>query len=283
MPLFRTGLFSSLVLRFNRLPLWKSRQTVWGQRLIVPSADRLLYTTLHRAGLMGGADRRFYEAELRPGMTVLDIGANIGLYTLLFSRLVGPAGRVYAFEPAQELYSALERSCQMNQAVNVTTFPHGLSAESETRRLHRSAFNSGDNRVEAGVAQADESTSANTEISLRRGDDLLPETLLADFIKIDVQGWELHALKGLSGLIERSPRLQIYFEFWPQGLRAAGTEPEELFGFLAERDFKIFHLSKEGKWEPAEASNKIPGLLGKQQFVNLRAVKDPAAVGLAAL
>ncbi len=86
-------------------------------------------------------------------------------------------------------------------------------------------------------------------------------------------------MKGLSGLIE-SPQLQIYFEFWPQGLRSAGTGPEELFRFLYERGFKIFHPSKEGKWKPAEAYSKIPELPGEQQFVNLRAVKDPAAIGL---
>ena len=256
----------------NRHPFWHTRRTVWGSRLAIPTADRLLYATLHQLGLMGADDRKFYEAELRPGMTVLDIGANIGLFTQLFARLVGPTGKVYAFEPAAELSGAAAASCGLNQAAHVTVYPFGLGEANEDRWLQRSFFNSGDNRVKADAADGT-ADGDPARISLRRGDDLLPAPATADFIKIDVQGWELHALRGLRELIDRSPRLQIYLELWPHGLRAAGTEPSALFAFLRERGLAVLHRRPDGEWVPADTLEAILGPLGGGQFVNLRAVK----------
>ena len=261
-----------LLSRANRHPFWNMRATVWGSRLAVPTADRLLYVTLHQLGLMGAADRRFYEAALRPGMTVLDIGANIGLCTQLFARLVGPAGKVHAFEPAPELCRALEASCVLNGAANVAVHPFGLGEGNEDRWLHRSFFNSGDNRVraDAGGGMAD---SDLARVLLRRGDDLLAAPITADFIKIDVQGWELHALRGIQDLIDRSLGLEIYLEFWPEGLREAGTEPAALFEFFQEHGMTVLHQPSGTNWVPVQALEVAPGLLRGQQFVNLRAVK----------
>ena len=258
--------------RANRHPFWNLRRTVWGNRVAVPTADRLLYVTLHQLGLMGADDRRFYEATLRPGMTVLDVGANIGLFTQLFARLVGPAGKVYSFEPAPELGRAVQNSCEANRAANVTFFPYGLGEVNEDRWLQRSFFNSGDNRVRVDASNGTDAGGAD-RISLRRGDDLLPAPATADFIKIDVQGWELHALRGLRELIDRSPRLEIYLEFWPQGLRAAGTEPAALFDFFGECGMVVLHRPPGGDWVRAETVEAVLGPLGSQQFVNLRAVK----------
>ena len=258
------GALSDCLRRLNRAPLWQTTLPVWGQRLVIPTADRLLYALLHAAGLMGKGDRRFFEAELRPGMTVLDVGANIGLYALLFARLVGSTGKVYAFEPDPQLYGALERAAALNRCANLQTFPHGLSEKTERGALQQSFFNSGDNRVRPA-------SGAGAAIALARGDDLLPAQS-ADFIKIDVQGYELRALRGLRGLISRSPRVQIYLEFWPEGLRLAGSEPHDLFDFLADAGFTLSRW-RGGAWEPSPSGGELAASLKGQRFVNLRARK----------
>src|SRR4051812_47558541 len=84
---------------FNTLPLWKSRCRVWSQQMSSPSFDRWLYLRLHRLGMMGRDERTFLNQSVRPGMRILDVGSNIGLYSIQMARLVGPTGRVISFEP----------------------------------------------------------------------------------------------------------------------------------------------------------------------------------------
>lgn len=248
----------------NRAPFWRCTVPVWGQRVQAPSADRLLYAALHRVGLMGRAERAFFAREVKPGMTVLDIGANIGLYALTFSRLVGPRGQVYAFEPAPDLFAALDAARRVNGAGNLQTFACGLGSNDATLRLQRSFFNSGDNRLGAGGDFAGEWA----DVPIRRGDDLVAAAPSIDFIKIDVQGWELHALRGLQATIARSPGVQIYLEFWPRGLRAAGTGPEALWAFLRSQGLTI-HRETKGRWEPVRALGDLLGSTSEDAYLNL--------------
>ncbi len=248
----------------NRAPIWRMEVTVWGQRLVAPSADRLLYAMLHRIGLMGRADRAFFAREVKPGMTVLDIGANIGLYALTFSRLAGPTGQVYAFEPAPDLFSALDAARRLNHAANLQTFACGLGAADATLRLQRSFFNSGDNRIGKG---GDFSGDA-ADVPIRRGDDLVAGAPSVDFIKIDVQGWELHALRGLNETIARSPGVQIYLEFWPRGLRDAGAGPEALWAFLKSHGLTI-HREIAGRWQPVSSFGDLRASTTEDAYLNL--------------
>lgn len=254
--------------RWNRAEIWKTHSFVWGQHLCIPTADRLLYAWLHRLGLMGAAERRFFEEQIRPGMAVLDIGANIGLYALLFARLAGPEGRVCGFEPDPVLFQAAADAARLNGCAQLELFPVGLGVKAETRRLRRSFFNSGDNRVLPGAG--DDPQAA--EIALARGDDLLAGAGPIDFIKIDVQGWELQALQGLRATIERSARLQIYLEFWPQGLRDAGSSPEALLDFLHAHGFTLFRRHA-GRWTTVTSLAEISAPDRGQGFLNLWARK----------
>jgi FkbM family methyltransferase len=264
----------AILSRLNRAPFWRwASLPVWEQRLVLPSADRLLYASLHLAGLMGRADRRFFENEIKPGMIVVDVGANIGLYALLFSHLVGARGKVLAFEPDPALFAALDRARQLNRRENLRVFPVALGAKAEKKMLEKSFFNSGDNRLSAatpGRAPHGEPT----EISVARGDDLLADEPLVDFIKIDVQGWELHALKGLRETIDRSPGIQIYLEFWPRGLRDSGASPEALFDFLNFHGLTILR-NQGSEWQRVESINALMAGVRDNQYINLWAKKRP--------
>jgi FkbM family methyltransferase len=105
---------------------------------------------MHRLGLMGAEQKRFYEKLLRPGSTVVDVGANQGLYSLLFSKLVGPQGRVFSFEPDPALFQSLQNNCYRNGATNIKYFNCALGAQVETLMLYHSRLNSGDNRLAEG-------------------------------------------------------------------------------------------------------------------------------------
>jgi len=74
-----------------------------------------------------------------------------------------------------------------------------------------------------------------------------PWVQVLDFIKMDVQGFEGHALRGLEQTIRNSPRLVMMSEFWPDGLRSAGTDPHQLLSQLEQWGLKISELLDDGE------------------------------------
>jgi FkbM family methyltransferase len=257
----------SLLYQLNHAPIWRWRLRVWGQRVRATSLDRLVYLVLHRVGLMGTEEARLLKKLIQPGMRILDVGANIGLYTLDCARLTGPSGRVFAFEPEPNLFSALQENCAANHAVNVIPFQCAAGAVNGRAILQRGTFNSGDNRL--GPAKAD---GQSIEMEIARLDEVLLVPTV-DFIKIDVQGHELAALSGMEQLIALSPDVKVLFEFGPAGLRAANTSPESLLDFFRERGFHLYEVKDARPRRILDSDQLLAGLRGNQ-YTNLLAARD---------
>jgi FkbM family methyltransferase len=254
-----TARFARLLFRLNRSRIWQRSIRLHGHRYDAPSADRLLALLLYRLGVLGSGDRAIFSQHVGPGMKVADIGANQGLYTLLFSQLVGRGGVVFAFEPEPELFRALERNCAVNGASNVRPFRVALGDEDRTAVLQRGLLHWGDNRL--GLSR-DVAAWLQVEVAMKRLDGLLGGERL-DFVKLDVQGYELAVLRGMEKTLAGSPRLKVYFEFWPHGLEQAGTGPDEVIDFFVERGFAVV--------EPASGREckSAPRMRGKAAYTNL--------------
>jgi FkbM family methyltransferase len=205
-------------------------------------------------------------------MQVVDIGANIGLYTLLLARLAGKTGRVFSFEPEPNLFAVLCENCAANRAHNVTPFQCAAGDSNGRTTFQRSAFNSGDNRL--GQARA-ETTAIETEVA--RLDEVLPVREV-QFIKLDVQGHELGALSGMQEVIAASPDVRVLFEFWPAGLREAGTPPEALLDFFRARGFELYQTKGASVRHLKDSQQLISGLGGKQ-YTNLLATREEVDLG----
>ena len=241
----------------NLLPMWKRQVRVWDSLLVPASLDRLVALLLHRFGLMGKEDRELLQSLVKPGMTVLDIGANQGLYSVLLSRLVGPHGCVLSFEPETDMYSALIRNLQANECKNVTAIPKAVGASSGELVLSRSLVHGGDNRLvrnRAGVSQMCRNAAAVVDSI----DNLLGDRPV-HFMKIDVQGWEADVFRGMSRCLERNRDVIVFFEFWPKGLIAAGSDPA---GFLREILARGFVLQESG-WEYPLGEEELPALINR--------------------
>lgn len=224
--------------RFNQLPIWRRDVNLWDFRMSAASLDRLINLHLNRFGWMNSGIRAFLEESVHPGMRVVDIGANHGLFTLLLSRLVGPSGRVVAFEPDPELFRTLERNCRANHAVNVHLHSSGLGSGVSKSVLYRSLFNAGDNRLAAGLPEGSFRREIVDIVTL----DEIAGQEPVDFIKMDVQGWEWEVLQGMRSVIARNPAIRILFEFWPHGLTLAGCAPEDLLGYFRQIGFDLFEV-----------------------------------------
>jgi FkbM family methyltransferase len=258
---------ASFLFEMNHAGIWQRKVKVWDSKVRAASLDRLVFLLLHRAGMMGKEEAELLKRLIRPGMHILDVGANIGLYTLLFSRLTGEGGKVFAFEPEPNLFSILCENLEGNGVSNVTPFQCAAGDANGRATLQRATFNSGDNRLGAG-----KSSAQAIEVEVARLDEMVPMPTV-DFIKLDVQGHELAALNGMKRLLASSPNLRVLFEFWPAGLRAADASPESLFKFLQDRGFLIHEL-EGGRPRQLDTPAALVEKLGAKRYTNLLATRD---------
>jgi FkbM family methyltransferase len=246
---------------FNRAGWWRGACDVWDQRMHAATFERWLYLRLHRLGAMGREEQAILRHWIRSGMTVVDVGANLGLYTIFLSRLVGESGQVLAFEPDPGLFELLEKSVAANGRGNIVARPLALGRKAERVTLQRGILNSGDNYVGAKEGGA---FCQPVDVSLVALDELQPE-LRPDFVKIDVQGWELPVLAGMERILRRNPAVVVQVEFWPGGCRRAGYEPEELISFLWALGFALFRADfPDAPLTPAQLADLAGRLTGLQ-------------------
>ena len=180
--------------------------------------------------------------RLRPGMHVLDIGANIGWYTMLSASLVGRAGSVTAIEPNPDSAKLLEASRRANSFDNVTVLQVAAGREPGLLVLHGSY---GDAMTLAAPEDAAALTSATTVPSFKV-DDLIPREKKIDLVKIDVQGAEYNAVLGASELIKRW-HPTIVSEFSPSMMPGiSGVDGREYLRFLLGFGYKVAVIEHDG-------------------------------------
>jgi len=180
----------------------------------------------------------FLKKRVHTGMQVLDIGANIGFYTILLSKLVGENGKVYAFEPDETNFKHLKANTQ--HLKNVVINQLAVGEKTETLKLYYSdelnvdhqTFDSGENRP-------------FVEINATSIDNYFEKKIPIDFVKLDIQGYDYYAVKGMVQTIEKSPKITIFGEFWPYALRKAGVNYQQYLDLLQQTNFKVKVFDEE--------------------------------------
>ena len=191
-------------------------------------------------------ETKFFCAVCKPGMTFLDVGANIGYFTALAIGRI-EEGRIVAFEPDPENFSFLEKTGAANGAKDLICLQKAVGSEKGSATLYVSTNNRGDNRL-----YPNDSSDRTVQVEVDTVDGMLSGLgiLSVDLIKIDIQGFEGHALRGMERTICNSPHLTILMEFWPFGLQGAGTEPDELLVWLEDLGFRLFELNEKAMLVP---------------------------------
>lgn len=164
---------------------------------------------------------RVFVDRLKPSQLVVDAGANFGHFSLVASKIVGPAGRVVAFEPEEATYAQLQANVKLLDIPNVTAERAGLSDVDGMLALTRDAHNPGGHSfIAANVRE----TGVSETVPIHRLDSYLAnEPRKIGILKLDVQGFEQRLINGAAGRIARDKPV-IFCEVWPKGMVAAGDD-----------------------------------------------------------
>ena len=220
-------------------------------------------------GVWEPQETRFLLDTLRPGDVFVDVGANIGYFSLLASRLVGATGSVLAFEPEVANYALLEANCRLNRCDNIRCFQTALGEENANGTLYLNELNRGDHSLYPA-----ESDRAGQEISIVNGSKLISATHpRVNCIKIDTQGAECDVVKGLQQLIVASaPGLIMIIEFSPMHLKSAGTSGRTLLDLLDVYEWQMYLMD-------ADADGLLPVTAQQVRSLNDLTEQDPDSEG----
>lgn len=194
---------------------------------------------LYSYGCLDYWDERMIRKLIRPGTICFDIGAHIGYYSLLMSKWVGPAGKVISFEPMPYTYSFLTANAQRNGARNIVAKQSAVGhqvgyvqmASAINQRLGWSSIaDSGDITVSCTSVDAEVETNSLKTV---------------DFIKIDVEGYELNVLRGAEETIKKL-QPQIMFEVNDNALRRHSTDFAGLEDFFRSHKYSLFRATNSG-------------------------------------
>ena len=176
---------------------------------------------------------------LRSGDTVVDIGANRGMFALAASRLVGDAGKVICFEPNPNCFNLLDRDIAANGIANIVVHKIGLGSREEELLLSVPLINSGEGTFGQSAYGADTTYQVRAEV--KRGDQILADAR-PSLIKIDVEGFECNVLAGLAGTIGLH-RPIILTEVVSAHLARCGSSVQELRSLMESWGYRGHSLS----------------------------------------
>jgi len=258
------GLADTDEITYHKVPVYFRRLA----RGIRPGRNEL--ESVNRPVTIGGV-------LVRPGDVVVDVGGHIGYYTLLAARAAGPTGHVYAFEPERGNFALLAENVATNgYADRVTAVNKAVMAENGELRIYVSPDNAGDHHVYA-VGDDDRPSYGIESVALDSYFADRPDRTV-NVIKMDVQGAEPAALRGMRGVLDANDNVLLFTELAPPSLRDAGSSPREYVEALADAGFDLHVIDEEAGTVTHTPADQLAGIgdFGREDFVNLVCSKGTA-------
>lgn len=214
----------------------------------------------------------FLSARLRPGDIFVDVGANIGYFTLLASRLVGRDGKVIAVEASPNIFARLSDNLRRNHATNVAATNIAVSDRVGTTQL----FLGSDSNIGQTGTVATPGSRYECDIATTPLDTLLDgiDAARVRFVKVDVEGAEWSVLQGMQGLLRSGAReLEVFVELTPKSLRACDKTVDDVLKMFADCGFLPYAIendySAEGYMSPGAVTRptRLRGAISAQTDV----------------
>ena len=208
---------------------------VQGSKMFLDPGDSL---DLSINGVYGELDTKIIREEIHEGDIVIDVGANIGYYTLIFAQLVGSSGKVFAFEPESKNFEILKKNIEINNYPNIVAEQKIVSDKSGIVKLFIAEHGIVGHRI-----NQEKSSQKFIEVESIILDNYIKKLNLdnkINFIKIDVEGSEPKVLEGAKEIMQKSNQLKIFTEFNREAVEEYGIEPKEMIDLFYRNGFKIY-------------------------------------------
>ena len=178
------------------------------------------------------------EKYLKAGGTFVDVGANVGLYSLLAARVVGPGGKVIAIEPAPAAAQALKATVHANGLSHIVSVKELAAGAEKGLGTLTIAQNSGHSTLLPSDA-----ANGTVVASIAALDDLL-DGEVPDMVKIDVEGWEPNVIEGMKAILRANPNLIVIMDFEPAHIRSTGLSAAAWVDRMLAAGLQIFEIDE---------------------------------------
>lgn len=215
----------------------------------IPNLDGSFFMNLHeeqelvsgiirKSGTYEPVETQLVISSLNEGDRFVDVGANIGWYTIIASKKVGQSGNVLAFEPDPRNFELLKQNCELNDLPNVVLINKALSDKSSSEFLYRSPTNFGDHRLYASGEDREKVVVATLTL-----DSFIEGRGLKNIqtIKIDTQGSEPKILRGMQRYIQGEKPV-IFLEFWPYGIYKNQESVFDILAFIEKNGYEVYQI-----------------------------------------
>lgn len=198
------------------------------------------------SGTYDDANLRLCQKLIRPGHVCIDVGANAGVYTVLMARWASDAGQVHAFEPVAHVRQRLLRNVRLNRLAQVRVEECAVGAAPGIAMMHQvrpEVFRAGTSSLVANenIERMTGAAFDQVEVAVTTLDAYAVKAALTrvDFIKLDVEGYELECLRGAAGLLG-THRPLIFMEHNQERLRHLGRDEQEIARFFQTHGYRCF-------------------------------------------
>ena len=222
-------------------------------------------------------EKTVLEKYLKKDQIFLDIGANIGFYSLLARSMIGPKGRVFSFEASTENADLLEMSIRENSFENITVINSAISNVVGKGLLYVSPYYNSEHSLFDYHYSSGKNKDMQVPVNLDTIDNFLQSNcndLNVNFIKMDIEGSESNTLDGMTNTIHYNEDLVLVTEFWPQGLKNSGTEPRQFLEKLCSFGFEISHIDEHYSQSYPVTVNEMLKIVQERQENSLEKSKE---------
>lgn len=173
----------------------------------------------------------------------IDLGANIGYFTILMANLVGMSGKIFSFEPDPQNFDILQKNIKQNQLKNVIPKQSAIGDIDGKIKLYLSNTNAGWHKVFPTQFVDYEVSKKNIDVDICSLDKLFANKKI-DLIKMDVEGYEWNTIQGGKQILEENYDIKLIFEFFPMALRANNVKPDMVLRYLLDIGFHIYVIDE---------------------------------------
>ena len=246
---------------------------VWAGKMFLHPNDAF---RLSIYGIHGTHDFKIIKNNVKDGDNVIDLGANIGYFTLILAKLVGPTGKVFAFEPDPRNLALLKKNVEYNNYKNVIIVPKAVSNVNDKCTLYTGQKTFGQNKI-----YKPKNTKIQKFIPIDsetvRLDDFFKTNGLLDkisFIKMDVEGAEFLALSGMKEILKLNKNIKIFTEAEISYLEDAGSSYDQFIDLLTENDFTFSIADNRTETLTKVNKSQLEKILNDEGSVNIFCVRE---------